>query len=334
MPEPAAQRVNCPHCNKGYRWSDKLAGRLVDCKQCGERFVVPNQPGIGIAPDAEPTQDDTYELALDEDGRTAADPEPKAAPAVGGRCPVCNTKVPETAVICLNCGFNMKEGKRVETAVLQDDSSEAEAQGNTGQAPPPPPPGPMGLREERDAEAALDAERSHQWNDYVLPAILTGIGLVLMLFNNLFFAHQSPSLTTDWFGGTVSWGELTLATMIDTVFATGINTVLLFLGLLLLVALFGASYGALQSVILKILAIVLLCQEVDFTFFVVMDIATGGAGFLAVFINWAIYLTVMIGLCVKLLEMDMTEFRVFIVFIIVGHMASSFLINFLIAAFF
>lgn len=103
MTDPANQRMNCPACNKGYRWHASIAGRTVPCKQCGESFVVPDEPGTGLP--AKPTKaDGAYEI------QTVEAEEPIVTPP---KCPSCNTSLRKGAVICMNCGFNLKEGKKM-----------------------------------------------------------------------------------------------------------------------------------------------------------------------------------------------------------------------------
>ncbi len=109
------QRVTCPGCEKGYRWQASLIGRRVPCKQCGTEFRVPEMPGVGIAINPDPiSEDSTYDLDLDAAADTPASPEHHAVPAKGGKCPSCNSPVREGAMLCLNCGFNMAEGKKIQ----------------------------------------------------------------------------------------------------------------------------------------------------------------------------------------------------------------------------
>ena len=108
MPEPTRERVTCPGCGKGYRWQDRLVGRIVPCKQCDTQFTVPQTPGVGLT--LEPTNDDgMYELDLasHEEARQVA------VPPVAGKCPNCNSPVKDHAVICINCGFNMQLGMQM-----------------------------------------------------------------------------------------------------------------------------------------------------------------------------------------------------------------------------
>ena len=66
------EHVTCPSCSKTYRWRTSLVGRSVPCKECGTSFIIPDQPGLGLADKPTPApksaaDDDLYELATDPD---------------------------------------------------------------------------------------------------------------------------------------------------------------------------------------------------------------------------------------------------------------------------
>lgn len=114
------QRVTCPSCGKGYRWQASLINRRVPCKQCDTEFRVPDAPGVGLAIEPEPLTDDgTYDLDYDAAADTPASPEHHAAPATNGKCPSCNSPVRQGAMLCLNCGFNMAEGKKIQAPTVE-----------------------------------------------------------------------------------------------------------------------------------------------------------------------------------------------------------------------
>jgi len=110
MADDSGSQVSCPACGKGYRWQAPLAERTVPCKQCGESFVVPDQPGPGLP--LEPTTDDgLYELQMDE-----VDEGPGFEPR--DKCPNCNSPLRLGAVLCMNCGFSLKEGRKMDAPAV------------------------------------------------------------------------------------------------------------------------------------------------------------------------------------------------------------------------
>lgn len=70
--------------------------------------------------------DDIYELDIDEQ---PSQPEPTSAPPVEGekkpRCPSCGNALRPGAVICVNCGYNLKEGRKL-TTEIKDEPAESE----------------------------------------------------------------------------------------------------------------------------------------------------------------------------------------------------------------
>jgi hypothetical protein len=103
-------RFSCGACGKTYAWKPELAGRRVKCK-CGQPVSVPaDDPATASIPEG---FDDLMALA---DG-ASAEPSHAAAPgASGAQCPGCGAGVAEGSVICINCGHNLKTGKRLKTS--------------------------------------------------------------------------------------------------------------------------------------------------------------------------------------------------------------------------
>ena len=103
-----AGQFTCDSCGKTYAWKPQLAGKRVKCK-CGSPLTVPK---------SDPAARDDGGLddlaALAHGGDDYGD-----APVVAGpRCPSCGEGVDPSAVICINCGTNLKTGKRLATATV------------------------------------------------------------------------------------------------------------------------------------------------------------------------------------------------------------------------
>ena len=124
------------HCQCGQRLSarDELAGRATKCPKCGAQLTIP----AGKA--AEPDRPAVHE---DIPVRDEPPPVPKAAPLPPiqpapqppvrpapqpqspAACPGCGAAMTVGAVICVTCGYNVKLGRRMETATAPADPPEA-----------------------------------------------------------------------------------------------------------------------------------------------------------------------------------------------------------------
>lgn len=332
MSDTQDQRVTCPQCSKGYRWSAKLAGRLVDCKQCGQRFEVPEQPGVGRSLDSEPNPDGTYDLALDDEGRTAADPEPKAAPPIGGKCPACNVKVADTAVICLNCGFNMKEGKRVQTAIVAD----APVDVSTLKTPAGTPDVEETVkraksREDYDAQVVADAARQHRFEELIFPLIVMGIGTGFMLLNAFVLAptfYGSPAGGSLTFGAAIAGYAFFFAVTIVFMFP------ILLGGIFFMAAVLGSSFGNLFTALLKLAALVVLVVAFDDSMKLGLNILLDGFGGIGWMIRIAFLVALFYPLCGKLFDMEGYEISIMMLFYLIGPIAVGILVYMLFSGFF
>ena len=83
-----------------------MAGRSAKCA-CGAKLVVPTEPPP--APPAAPIA-----------------PAPAVEPAKStAGCPNCGTALPPGAVLCVNCGYNLKTGKTL-SVVVEDGADEGD----------------------------------------------------------------------------------------------------------------------------------------------------------------------------------------------------------------
>ncbi len=113
---------SCTTCGKQYRWKPELAGRKVRCK-CGAAMNVPAED-----PAAAELVVEEIELAA-EPGTPVIAGAPSAAPPPAGEammaCPSCKQPMGLGAVICTQCGLNLKTGRQIASAA---DAAEVEAQ--------------------------------------------------------------------------------------------------------------------------------------------------------------------------------------------------------------
>ncbi len=113
-------KFTCDSCGKSYSWKPELAGKKVKCK-CGQPMrVPPTDPAADSLPDG---FDDLAALGEGEVIETPAAAAPvvqgKAPAAKGKKCPACDNPVAADAVLCVNCGHNLKTGKKLKTSTAE-----------------------------------------------------------------------------------------------------------------------------------------------------------------------------------------------------------------------
>ena len=327
MPSSSSERVTCPTCGKGYRWQANLVGRKVTCKACGGEFEVPSAPGEGIAIEPEPVADDgTYELDLDADEPQAAQAS-HAAPSNNGKCPVCNTPVRDGAVICMNCGFNMAEGKRMETAVADTPATETSEE---------PEQGKITRQMQRDMQTVAETHRQHVWQEYKLPIILLCVGFAFVLINTFGLV---PAVNEMLNSKGAAWipitnGQAMAGYLIAFVLTLVLMIPLLFGGIFLMAALFGSAFGNLFTAALKMLALTVFVVGLDDLIDLLLDLATGGFGGIGYFVRLMVVLTAFYPICTKLFDMESHEVWIMFLIYVIGPIAIGILAMMIAMSFF
>jgi hypothetical protein len=92
-------------CGQAFAVKDQLAGKAVKCPQCGQALRIP-RPRTA-APAAPSRKPGGISDLLDEAGMRAN----------VKRCPGCGGELPEQAVLCVMCGFDLQRGHRIKTIV-------------------------------------------------------------------------------------------------------------------------------------------------------------------------------------------------------------------------
>jgi hypothetical protein len=97
-------RVKCV-CQQQFDAPDNLAGKTVKCPKCASPIVIPSR---AVAMAARPVAPPISPIAslLDEAGV-------KQRSVTG--CPSCGAAFPPDAVLCVECGFNFRTGRKMET---------------------------------------------------------------------------------------------------------------------------------------------------------------------------------------------------------------------------
>jgi hypothetical protein len=115
----AVGKFSCEACARSYSWKPELAGKRVKCK-CGQPLSVPaSNPAAEDAPDG-------FEGLMPAEDHSAVAAAP-AASRGGPACPSCNAPVDPAAVLCVNCGHNLKTGKKLKTTKLASSTAAAAA---------------------------------------------------------------------------------------------------------------------------------------------------------------------------------------------------------------
>lgn len=113
--------VQCGSCRKRFSAKEELAGRKVKCPQCGAVLTIPKP-----RPEPETARQitdllDEYEMAAHPAGETHTSNagtagDPGIAPDTASQCSSCGASLAAGAVICLECGYDRRTGKRREVA--------------------------------------------------------------------------------------------------------------------------------------------------------------------------------------------------------------------------
>ena len=100
-------RVQCEGCQTVLNVQDQAAGKVIKCRQCGERVKVPmasgTAPAKARAPRPARKSQDPDDLFGDLDLRQAEDTKKKV-------CPGCTAPVEDGDIECPKCGVNIATG--------------------------------------------------------------------------------------------------------------------------------------------------------------------------------------------------------------------------------
>lgn len=110
-------KVSCA-CGAAFNAKDELAGKTVKCPKCTQPLRIPTPGGQVVSPQAAPQAGPVQRSApapasnipsiFDEAGIEAA---PQGVPI----CPSCHKPIRPGTILCVNCGFNMQTGRKLQT---------------------------------------------------------------------------------------------------------------------------------------------------------------------------------------------------------------------------
>lgn len=348
-------QIACPYCGKLYKWKPTLAGRNVTC-QCGQKMLTPRTAegqalAIGPAPDpADALNDDglgeegTYELDLPEERARKKRPvsplDPSESDSVARdvddeRCPSCNQPMKPGAIVCIKCGFNIREGKKIKIKVgAADAKAQAKATSDEADAAEKPKVFAALVGATSGVAKALESRSDEQKmlaREVYLPLVLAG-GAILTILIEAFL------LTGDW--GPTYFGtsrlEVALGVLTEYAVLFAIQMPLVLIGLLLVAKIFGTSYGTFGVAILKLAAVGLLTLTSGHLLNSLIMMLTGGVGIPCVHIP--VIIAVMFGVffaaASALLDMEpMEAFVLFLTQIFLPFAALLFLVPLIMSAF-
>jgi DNA-directed RNA polymerase subunit RPC12/RpoP len=113
--------VQCGSCGKRFAAKEKLAGRKVKCPQCGGVLTIPKPRPAPEAALELPKPDDEYAVTLPPAGETGPSTAGRVsgterAPGTKPKCPSCGASLKPGAVLCVECGYDMRTGKKQEVS--------------------------------------------------------------------------------------------------------------------------------------------------------------------------------------------------------------------------
>jgi predicted RNA-binding Zn-ribbon protein involved in translation (DUF1610 family) len=82
----AGIELACTGCGQVLEAPEEMAGQAVECPECGAQLTVPM-------------------AGWQADGRETA----------SSKCPECGSGMEQDAVLCINCGYHLKLGKKINT---------------------------------------------------------------------------------------------------------------------------------------------------------------------------------------------------------------------------
>ena len=105
-------KVAC-RCGQQFAAKDELAGKTVKCPQCSQPLTIPRPQAAAVG--------GNVSSLLDEAGMAAA--------TTAARCPSCSAVLPDGAVLCVQCGYNAKTGRRMSTIRVSETGEEEPLEG-------------------------------------------------------------------------------------------------------------------------------------------------------------------------------------------------------------
>lgn len=237
-------------------------------------------------------------------------------------------------MICINCGFNIAAGQKIQTEIgaAAPDAAPPVAGPPSGDAVPGGGIGNFpfssgGSSGVARALANREDEEDHMKAEYKRPAIMIGVGFGLILFNAFVMpSYEGIKEAMDLATGTdTPTASARLAVVMLSVLSMIVQFPFIFVALIVVAKMFSTSFGNLGPCVLKVAAIAIVTTGFGDCLATLMDIVTGGFGAMAGMITFPINMGVFWALSSMLLDLDF--FEMVVLFLIV-YLLPTFVIMF------
>ena len=99
----ADMKFECPKCSQPLEAPEEMAGEVIECPSCGEQITIPENNKENQSTDS--PFPNLPNLSIDEPYVEQAN----------NASPECGAQLPDGGVLCLECGFHTKLGKKINT---------------------------------------------------------------------------------------------------------------------------------------------------------------------------------------------------------------------------
>ena len=164
-----AIKVRCGKCDAGFQAKDELAGRRVKCPKCKEPLVI--QPAGALAtsrtrqPAIAPAAHNPLLDLLDEQNIRSV--------VRGPICENCACELSPSAVVCVECGFNVETGQMLQTEAYEDDFDAASSDSTMSDAER------IMAKAEKDIEDMPVTSEGQNFGDGSESYLIAAVGLIV-----------------------------------------------------------------------------------------------------------------------------------------------------------
>lgn len=186
-------RVQCPQCGARFKIAAEALGRKGRCTKCDHVFVL---TGEEEPDDALDLLGDPYGFRAELAGKGPADVGKDATdiPFEAERdaqwtCPSCGHAGPQGSVICTNCGYDTRAGRRLQTDVGEEAVPDPRYASSA-------PPGDLSEPDFVGKQVARINRNMLSWNGLIAAVIIGALGYTNRYWHNWFHGPFDEQLAT------------------------------------------------------------------------------------------------------------------------------------------